>query len=188
MEGYAFLTTHYPPPSPLESVIFVTTLVNSKALEILQNCVTRTPWWKLGYSRKKTNSGGWGCSCHYGSFHVKQFLSDTCMHTDTHVYAHTYMHTCICMFSLVMSRLRICLQVTINPFLHGYQSNNQANNPPRENVWETPAENSNAQWSCRSTTCKYNKNYLPHRYSPHTPPKQTTHPALTQTSSQTGKG
>ena len=43
-----------------------------------------------------------------------------------HIYAHTYVYALplspICMLSLVMSQLRICLQVTINPFLPGHQS------------------------------------------------------------------
>ena len=65
------------------------------------------------------------------------------MHTDMHVHMHTYMHTHvyafplspICMLSLVMSQLRICLQVTINLSGLGIGPHrNQANNPPQQNA------------------------------------------------------
>ena len=43
-----------------------------------------------------------------------------------HIYAHTHMHALppfpINMLSLVMSHVRICLQVTINPFPAEYRS------------------------------------------------------------------
>ena len=43
-----------------------------------------------------------------------------------HIYAHTYVYALplspICMLSLVMSQLSICLQVTIKPFLPGHWS------------------------------------------------------------------
>ena len=43
-----------------------------------------------------------------------------------HIYAHSHMHALppspICMLSLVVSHLRICLQATINPFPPEYQS------------------------------------------------------------------
>ena len=99
------------------------------------------------------------------------------MHTDMHVHMHTYMHTHvyafplspICMLSLVMSQLRICLQVTINLSSLGIGPHrNQANNPPQQNAWKTPAENSPAQWSCRSTAYKFNKNFLPPQVLPPT--------------------
>ena len=54
---------------------------------------------------------------------------------------------------------------------------NQANNPPQQNAPKTPAEDSHAQWSCRSTTWNSIKIWLSHGYSPHNPPKQSTHPA-----------
>ena len=44
-----------------------------------------------------------------------------------HIYAHTHMYALplslspTCMFSLVMSQLKICLQVTINPFPPGHR-------------------------------------------------------------------
>ena len=52
------------------------------------------------------------------------------IHTNTHVHVDTYMqtHVCmlslspICMRSLVMSQLRMCLQVTINPLPPGHQT------------------------------------------------------------------
>ena len=80
------------------------------------------------------------------------------MHTNAHMnsHMHTYMHTHlyalpltpICMLSLVMSQLRICLQVTINLSHLGIGPHrNQANNLPQQNAWKTPAENWHAQWS-----------------------------------------
>ena len=99
---------------------------------------------------------------------------------------HTYaLHLSpICTLSLFMSQLRICLQVTINPFPPGIGPHrNQANNPPQHNVRKMPVENSYAQWSFRSTACKFNKNFLPHRYfpTPHQSKPLTQSPPPTHT-------
>ena len=59
------------------------------------------------------------CSCEQPHAH-----RHTC--PSAHIYAHTYVYALplspICMLSLVMSQLRICLQVTINPFQPGHWS------------------------------------------------------------------
>ena len=59
------------------------------------------------------------CTCEQPHAHRR-----ACPHA--HIYAHTYVYALplspICMLSLVMSQLRICLQVTINPFPPGHQS------------------------------------------------------------------
>ena len=67
-------------------------------------------------------------------------------HIDTHMHTYALHLSPICTLSLFMSQLRICLQVTINPFPPGIGPHrNQANNPPQHNVRKMPVENSYAQ-------------------------------------------
>ena len=58
--------------------------------------------------------------------HMNNYMHHTDMHVRKHIYANTCVHSpslsqCM-MLSLVMSQLRICLQVTINPFPPGHRS------------------------------------------------------------------
>ena len=87
------------------------------------------------------------------------------------------------MLSLVMSPLRIYLQVTINPFPRGkviirlskmHEKHLQKTHMLREVADQPPANSI--------------KISFPTGTPPHTPPKQITYPVHTKTSPQTGKG
>ena len=112
------------------------------------------------------------------------------MYTDTHLHAHIYAHKHmhapppfpICMLSLVMSHLKICLQVTINPFSPEYSGvgphRNQANNPPQQNAWKTPVEDSHAcSVKLQIKACKFNKNFTPPQVLPPNPTKTNYSPS-----------
>ena len=104
-----------------------------------------------------------------------------CTHMGTHTHMHAPPPFSICMLSLIMSHLKICFQVTIHPFLPEYSGvgphRNEANNPPQQNAWKTPVEDSHAQWSCRSTACKFNKNFTPPQVLPPNPTKTNYSPS-----------
>ena len=101
------------------------------------------------------------------------------MLTDTYVWVHTYMYTHvytlplspICMLSSHVTGSVFKLKLTLSRLGIG-PHRNQVNNPPQQNTWKTPAENSHAQWSCRLTACKFNKDFLPHS-TPVLPPHPT---------------
>ena len=58
--------------------------------------------------------------------HMNNYMHQTDMHVCKHTYMQTHVYALplspICMLSLVMSQLRICLQVAINPFQPGHRS------------------------------------------------------------------
>ena len=97
------------------------------------------------------------CNCQHAIKIFTHVCKSTCEQPHAHrhaclhgyIYAHMHMHALlaspICMLTLVMSHLSICLQVTINPFPPTIGPHrNQANNLPQQNAQKN---------SCRRLIC-----------------------------------
>ena len=105
-----------------------------------------------------------------------------CIYTyiHTHIYIYIY-YTYIYIYIHIYTNIHTCIHIYTQTYTHTRPGigphRNQANNLPQQNGWKTPAENSHAQWSCRSTACKFHKNFLPHRYSSPHPTKANHSPS-----------